>query len=543
MRILQIKQAETALADGRLDEAAALATAGDLRSCRDGQRLVGRLVKALIARGHEHHRCGHHRQALADCEKAEALGGNLPELAELRDLVARDLSQKRRDDQRRGDRVTVARRHAEDGRLTLAEELLSECDDDQAGRAEMLKHELGARRAEAQAAMARAEAALARNDCAAAVDELLAAREQHASSSRLTELTDRVIATATGCLREQLLRGRLDLARSLLVRLDPLAVGGELEDLARIADRCDRARRQVADGRFRRSAETLRLLRSMLPEAKWIKEAIEAADRAAAAVESLRAGPLGTLGGTDAESDKATRHADPAPGKPGRPKRARTPETARGGHTKTLPVLQPAGGRGAGAILPSRFLLQIDGAGSHVVLRQPRVTVGPISSSAMPDLGLMADPSLPNVTIERTDGDYFLRCDRPIHVNDQPTTGRLLADGDRIALSDRCRFRFRLPNAASGTAVLDLSGTRLPQANARRAVLLDRELVVGAGESAHVRNAHMPKQAILCVREGRLLCRSELGATIDEKPLPSSAGVPMDRPVRVGPVGLVLTRI
>jgi len=53
----------------------------------------------------------------------------------------------------------------------------------------------------------------------------------------------------------------------------------------------------------------------------------------------------------------------------------------------------------------------------------------------------------------------------------------------------------------------------------------------------------MPKQAILCVREGRLLCRSELGATIDEKPLPSSAGVPMDRPVRVGPVGLVLTRI
>jgi hypothetical protein len=536
VRILQIKQAECALADGRLDEAYDLATEGDLRSCRDGQRLVGRLVEALVARGGEHQQAGHHRQALADCDKAEALGGNLPELAALRERIADDVATRRRGDRRLGDLVTAARRHVEDGRLSLAEQMLDDCDDDEAGRAELLRHEAVARRTAAAAAMSRAEAALGRGDCAAALEDVLAAREHHGAGEKIRELTDRVIASATGCVREHLHRGRLDLADSLLRRLGPLAGGGELEDLARIADRCRQAREQIAQGRLRRAAETLRLLRSMVPEAKWIREAVDAADRAAGAVESLRTGPLGTLSAAEADVPASARHAGVAA-------EASIPaEPDRHHHAPTLPVLQPAAHAG-GAILPSRFLLQVDGAGSYVVFRQPRVTVGPISSSAMPDLGLMADPSLPIVTIERADGDYFLRSERPVHVNDQPTTGRLLADGDRIALSDRCRFRFRLPNAASGTAVLELSGTRLPQADARRAVLLDRELVLGAGESAHVRNIHMTHQAVLYVREGRMLCRSELTAKIDDRPLPSAAGMPMGRAVRVGPVGLVLTKM
>ena len=92
--------------------------------------------------------------------------------------------------------------------------------------------------------------------------------------------------------------------------------------------------------------------------------------------------------------------------------------------------------------------------GSFLVIRSAAVTIGPISSSQRPEVGLVADPSLPVVRIERADEDYFLRCERAVMVNEHSTTERLLADRDRIALSPRCRWRFLRPNAASGSAVL-----------------------------------------------------------------------------------------
>ena len=52
--ILRIRQAECALADGRLDEAFELADRHDVRSHRRGQRLVGRLVRSLVDRGRKH---------------------------------------------------------------------------------------------------------------------------------------------------------------------------------------------------------------------------------------------------------------------------------------------------------------------------------------------------------------------------------------------------------------------------------------------------------------------------------------------------------
>ncbi|MGB2819467.1 MAG: hypothetical protein WBF17_00695, partial [Phycisphaerae bacterium] len=75
MRILQIKQAECALTDGRLDEACELLAASDLASHHRGQKLIGRLVHGLLARGEQHLAAGNVRGALADCEKAVALGG------------------------------------------------------------------------------------------------------------------------------------------------------------------------------------------------------------------------------------------------------------------------------------------------------------------------------------------------------------------------------------------------------------------------------------------------------------------------------------
>ena len=54
MGILRLKQTEAALADGRLDEACELLADQELRSHSRGQELLGRLVRALAARGVEH---------------------------------------------------------------------------------------------------------------------------------------------------------------------------------------------------------------------------------------------------------------------------------------------------------------------------------------------------------------------------------------------------------------------------------------------------------------------------------------------------------
>ena len=153
-----------------------------------------------------------------------------------------------------------------------------------------------------------------------------------------------------------------------------------------------------------------------------------------------------------------------------------------------LPAAAYAARPGAGSpppvpgALPNRFIIRVDGVGSFLVLRSPRVTIGPVSSSRMPDVGLVADPGLPVATIERLDDDYFVRAAQLVAVNDRSAVGdagRLLATGDRVALSPRCRLAFHLPSPASTSAVLELTGSRLPMADVRRVILMDRDLIIG----------------------------------------------------------------
>jgi tetratricopeptide (TPR) repeat protein len=526
--ILQIKQAECALADGRLDEACQLVAGKDRRSHRRGQVLVGRLVQRLIERGREHLAAGHTREALADCQKAMELGGNLSEAAELQRQVAETLSQQRRGQRRRGDLGTTAREHIENGRLSLGEQLLADAAADSV-RVGLLRHEAAARRSAAEAALKRAEAALKRSDYPGAIQELLTARAQRADDEEMADLTARVVCASADWARQEMLQGRVDLAASLLGRLKLLAgESRDCQDLLHAAGECRRGWAAVCRGELRRAGEILRRARTILPRAKWLEEAIASADRGAEAMETLRSGPLGLLGSGEPEP-----HEPPADEAVTLPSGAEPPPVL-------LPVEpQPAG---SASLLPQRFLLQVDGAGSSVVLRDSQVTVGPISSSGRPEVGLLADPSLPIVTIERTEGDYFLRCEAPIDVNDRMVTGKLLADGDRIALSPRCRMRFRLPNAASSSAVLELSTARLPQADVRRVVLLDREMVMGPGPAAHVRADHLAERAVLYVRDGRLMCRAKSQLTVDQEPLDPAAGIPLGKCVRIGPLGLVVTR-
>jgi hypothetical protein len=246
--------------------------------------------------------------------------------------------------------------------------------------------------------------------------------------------------------------------------------------------------------------------------------------QAAELIDELRAGPLGLLAGSGVMEQKAVDEARPA----------KTPSPAQ--LVANSPAADPS------SALPSRFLLQVDGAGSYLILTQPLITLGPLSASRVPDVGLMADASTAVATIERVEEDYFLRASSHVIVNGRPSSGKLLTTGDDIALSPRCRFTFRLPSAASTSAVIDLTGTRYPRADVRRLILLDRELVIGPGAGAHVRVDDLAEKVVLHVRDGRLFVQTAQPVLLGDREIAPKTPVALGTHVKAGSVSFVVTR-
>jgi hypothetical protein len=178
-------------------------------------------------------------------------------------------------------------------------------------------------------------------------------------------------------------------------------------------------------------------------------------------------------------------------------------------------------------LLPSQFVLHADGVGSFLVLRQPAVTIGPVGGAVASDIGLIAEPTLPPLTVERVEDDYFLR-------SGKDGKGKLLASGDRLELSPRCRLKFSVPNQVSTTAVLDLSGARLPRLEIRRVILMDQDLIIGPNSASHVQVSGISESMVLHVRHGRLYCQTRLPLMVDDVagdvnfPLPLGANVKTD---------------
>ena len=189
-----------------------------------------------------------------------------------------------------------------------------------------------------------------------------------------------------------------------------------------------------------------------------------------------------------------------------------------------------------------KFILQVDGVGSFLVFRGRSVRVGPVSGGGRPDVGLLTDAGAPTVTIVRSDEDYFLQSTTPVMVNDRAVTSKLLCDGDRIALGPRCRIGFSRPNAASASAVLEISGARLGRGDVRRVILMDREIVLGDASSAHVRTRELRGPAVLLAGRRGLTLKAEEAISVGEHPAGRLADIVAGEHVRVGSLGLVVTQ-
>jgi len=510
---LRLKQAETALAGGQLDEAFELLQDAEVAGHRRGQKLIARLVGLLTERGGAHLAAGRTAQAMADCDKAGRLGGNRPEIAELREAVIQAMSSRRRSSRRRQEVLQAAQRQIEDGRLSVGERLL---DGAGPGAGSAIRQDVAARRQIAESALSKAAKAADRGDWIAAFGELLTARRHAPADAGVADLTARTTKALAKNVRSAIEDGRLDKARfwlDYLARLD--GAGIETVELRRFMDECARALACIADGRHEQAGQILRRTGAIL-RAKWLDRAAQVCRDVAAGVSELHAGPLGLLA-TAGPADVAVPEAEATQALPAAP-------------------IEP----GEPPELPQRFVILVDGVGSFLVHRGSRVTFGPISSSRRPDVGLMGEAAMPVAEIVRTDEDYFLRADPPAGVNDRPAANELLRDGDRIALSARCRMKFLRPNAASTSAVIALTGARMGRKDIRHVVLMDRELVIGPAGTAHIRGHGLSRQVVLYVRDNRLHCRSAAPVTAGGRPLSAAGAIPMDTPVRAGDVSFVV---
>lgn len=533
MLILRLKQAESAMADGRLDEAFTIVQSREIKQHRRGQKLIGQLARAFTKRGQENLNEERIQLALVDCNKAEKLAGNTPDVSKLRSAICSEMEQRRLRHRHHSFKVAQARRHIQDGWISASEQILDDTvdKDSQAG---ILLEQAAVVRLQISEAVTKAEHALRRNDLDGAIDIVLKTGASGNQNNKVVELVSKLRSLAAKRIRENLDSGRINLAQSLWQRVSPIANGcSEICELGLALSQCRRAAEYIAAGRVREAVPLLRKVKVICPSAKWLSEITEQTRQAAELLDDLAASPLGLDITMDTTADGQYDTGDGLGNK-------LFPIDNAKEHTITNKMKSE---ERADLTLPSKFLLQIDGVGSFFVLRDGRITVGPVSSSARPTVGLMAEPNLPVATIERAEDDYFIRSSKPVRVNDTMTTNKLLVDGDRIALSPRCLMKFNIPNPASTTAILSLSRAQLGRADVRQIILMDRDILIGQTASNHILAEFLDETVAMFAQNGRLLCKTKERILIDDKPVSSTAGLPIEKQIRIGQLSLVLTEI
>ena len=521
MLILRIKQAECALADGRLDEAFELAMAGDVRSHRRGQDLAGQVARALAERGRTHLLADRYAEADSDIQKALRLGGNQREVLELRDALAQLMQDRKRTADREAQVLAAARQRVEQGQFSVGQQVLGQV---KSPAADELRTQMDRDKSLADTIAEEVERAMSDEDWESALDTLAGVPSN--LQPRLREQARKVARTLSPKIREAMRGGRLDLAATMLRRLGACrAEAMELEDLRNILQICHEAYLNVASGRLESAESSARRLACMMPDASWVAEAGDRLKLAREAIAAVVAGPLGLAGASLPETKTPLR------GNLGGP--AVTQE-------KRTPLHEGTAGP---AVSEDSFLLSVDGVGSVLVLMNERVTIGAMNSSTACDVRLMADAQMPVVTLLRSDEDYLLTTALPVGINDRLETNKVLAEGDKLALSPRCRMVFRRPSAASATAVLDLAGARLPRADVRRIVLMDRELILGPGPNTHVRCDQLDRTVALVQRDGRLMCQVRGPMSVDGREMAGMAEIQAGNRVEVGPVSFVMMKV
>lgn len=525
---VRLKAAENALRDGQLDEAYRMATAPDLCNHRRGVAVLSSLAERFIDRARTHFRADRFAEAQMDLDRAEAGGVLKTEISELRQNIQTVATEARREENSRRDLMDAAKRRVQGGSLAAGRQIL-----EQAGNsdheARRLGGELQRRADEAHKIVEQAEKLLSQGQLAKAAERIRRAKaiDAHDDAVMRTEtaLCNRVLQNA----RDALVAGRIPRASDELSCLRDLGAAlparRELDDMIATARRAATA---MADGRYSDARAQGMALHRLLPEAKWLDDALEKLRQADELRTALCAGPLGDatpkITGT---ADPVVKSKDLQPGRGSAP--VRRPGSSEA-DTIALPRPDDVGS------LPRRLLLLVDGGGSYLILRGGRASVGRVASDDPADIPLFSDIAQRHANIERVDDDYFLFSAKDVEVGGRKVLHHLLRDGDRIVLGRKAKMTFRVPSRRSATAVLDLSDTTKVPNDVRRVVLFDGNATLGEGPHAHIRCRHAGPQLVLFERDDELWVRQRSDGHVDTEALRLRIG----QPVEIGGAGLVL---
>ena len=466
---LDLKRAEVAMASGRLDEAFQILHRSSEREHRDGQRLTDQLISALVDRATQHLTDNRLDDARHDADKARQFGGRKSDITDLLQRISAADAARRHRQQRRDDVLASAKQQIQVGAYSVGARLLEGLKEDQsatgAATTERLAESIETRRSIVEDALARIQTAIDGGKYDSAVSVISNLQADQRVHSKIVTLAKQAVLPLVEQGFSEIAAGRLDRAAVIDDMLRPLQTASPgVGELQRCLTLCQAARVALEAHRYAEAESQLARLNQMIDGGTWINEARTAIADAMRQLNLVSAGPLGLL--SDQPSTTGTH-----------------PESAS-------PFFQPsAGGQaGPGRCLPDRSVLQVDGLGGLLMLTSDLVSIGAASSpsSGEFDVSLLTEGATASISIRRSGDDYFAESAARFGVNGQQLTRKLLKSGDSIAVGTRGRLRFLKPVAASGSAVLQMTGSGLARRDIRSVVLMADSLLFGP-QGSHFR--------------------------------------------------------
>ncbi len=429
---LDLKKAEVALKAGRLDEAAGLLEGSNDGEHALGQKLKDKLVAELVKRGQQHLADDRLAAAAADARLAKKLGGH-----QVAVLALEQQLQSRERSVAQG----IKDRSLQDAK-TQMQSLI----------------EAGA------------------NESGIRFFKSLSDAGQK-DPSIIESLNQAVDVLVEGAW-EDFDRGRLDRCdrtMQLIAGVHLITDGARQVELFGLLKKVQSALVAAGEARFRVAADELQKVKLIASKTTWIDGALAGLQKCIQGLSEFMTGPVGLLDSVALQVSLAN---------PSRPKQNKRLDLTN--------LRRPV----APELSCGRSILQVDQVGSLLMLTGDHFSIGTTSTKVRPDVVLQTEGMRDAVYIRRSGEDYIAACNSPFVVNRKTLRERVLSDGDSIEIGKRGRLTFSKPVAASNTAVLKISGSKLVRRDVRWIVLVGDAVLFGNSNS-HFRISGLENRVIV----------------------------------------------
>ncbi len=473
MYLIRLKQVKQAFDAGNIDQACQMLTSDDyLCQRKEGKELLNKLADAFILRGNSHLDSGRYLQARLDCDNAKKCNIDNTGIIVLADSI--EAAEKASLNRQRHNEVNLmeARDHLQNGRLTMGMKIID--DNESMPGASLLRKQAQLRQQQLQDIADKLKIALDNNDTDYVLQLIADLSDREMTSGKMTALVKSARDMVLAQIKSDFAAGRLARLVALLEKSRVITADSiEFAEWHELLNCYRQASEYIESGNYRKALQLLNRVKSIVSDADWLNKLLDSVERAIDAIDDIQLN-------TPVLKNSNLSQAKPAPDKV----RAARPAPVKEVVKQTM----------------ANKILNIDGAGSYMLFISDKITIGPVSSIEKKDIAIIASSNSPLIEIHKDEDDYFVRAaSGEIIVNGKKHKEALLNNGDKIAASDRSYVKFNRANPASSTAIIDLAGVRLPQADITAAIMADNEIIIGSSPSAHIKCRNCKSDIVLKV--------------------------------------------